>query len=70
MVNPSQEQKLRTVIEHNTFFFKPVREVEEADEKSVVVLVDSLLSLRQKVALCGCKEEVFAEHLQSNPNGF
>jgi hypothetical protein len=69
MVNPSQEQKLRTVIEHNTFFFKPVREVEEADEKSVAVLVNSLLSLRQKVALCGCKEEVFVEHLQSNPNG-
>ncbi len=69
MVKPSKEQKLRTVIEHNTFFFKPVREVEETDEKSVTILVDSLLSLRQKVALCGCKEEVFIEHLQSNPSG-
>ncbi|MFA0782662.1 DpnII family type II restriction endonuclease [Candidatus Fervidibacter sacchari] len=69
MVDPSQEQKVRTVIEHNTFFFKPVREVEEADEKNVAVLVDSLLSLRQKVALYGCREDVFVEHLQSNPSG-
>lgn len=62
MVNPSKEQKLRTVIEHNTFFFRPVQEAEEADEKNVVVLVDSLLTLRQEVALRGFREEVFVEH--------
>lgn len=68
MVIP-EEQKLRTVLEHNTFFFKPPQEAEEADEKSVAVLVDSLLNLRQKVAAYGCKEEVFVEHLQSDPSG-
>lgn len=69
MVIPSDEQKLKTVVECNTFFFKPSQEVEEADEKSVAVLVDSLLNLRQKVAVHGCKEEIFIEHLQSDPSG-
>ncbi len=69
MVSPSKEQKLRTVIEHNTFFFKPSQEAEEVAEKSVAVLVESLLNLKRKVALNGCKESVFVEHLQSDPSG-
>jgi hypothetical protein len=69
MVVPSEEQKLKTVIEHNTFFFKPPQEAEEAEEKSVAVLVDSLLNLRQKITAYGCKEEVFVEHLRSDPSG-
>lgn len=64
-----KEQKLKTVIEHNTFFFKPSQETEETTEKSVAVLVDSLLNLKRKVALNGCKESVFVEHLQNDPNG-
>ncbi|MFN4179252.1 MAG: hypothetical protein ACK4I8_02975 [Armatimonadota bacterium] len=69
MVSPSKEQKLKTVTEQNTFFFKPPQETEEDAEKSVAVLVDSLLNLKRKVALNGCKESVFVEHLQKDQNG-
>lgn len=69
MVTPFKKQKLKTVVEYNTLFFKPLQETEEATEKSVAVLVDSLLNLKRKVALNGCKESVFVEHLQNDPSG-
>ncbi len=69
MVTPFKKQKLKTVVEYNTLFFKPLQETEEAPEKSVAVLVDSLLNLKRKVALNGCKEGVFVEHLQNDPSG-
>lgn len=64
MVTPFKKQKLKTVVEYNTLFFKPLQETEEATEKSVAVLVNSLLNFKN-----GCKEDVFVERLQNDPSG-
>jgi len=67
-IKQSDEQKFQTVIQKNTFFSRS-SEVEEEDEASVTALVQSVLNLRRRVELEGCREEIFLEYLRYNPRG-
>lgn len=68
MAFPSVEEKYRTVIEKNTFYFYD-REFEEAYEGYLNSLKEVLLILKNKIDTEGLKKKIFVDIIRNKENG-
>jgi len=64
----TDDEKFKTVIEKNTFYFQNL-EFEEEHEAYISSLAQNLYLLKYKVEQEGLKEEIFVEHIINTENG-